>query len=782
MKNKIIPFGIRILIAIAAILPEQVCAQDSKDKSELISVKDSIVANKKEEKNRNVMLNADNSSGPRSVNIGLPFNGDIIILENEVPVVYWFWPTIPTVAWRYDSSLSKMGLLSFAEGALTFGKVGFAVQSSDRDASSSFKGYAQVYGNSHGTSRYDVSITGPLNKKGWGYTLSAYEAFDRGNGVNFMFAPWYDRTEMFKVGLQKKYNKGNVRLLFKYADVRQMMSNYQPLTYDGNGKTTPLDNFKLGGDSYVVRDGLVPYYDPITGEAKQANLADDNFSRSFSRSLYLTGDHKFDNGWKLKYSSMYQTANSPVAIQVPITLMSYDTDQQGNDKYYYSGTNKQYTGKVQYVLNQLIPQSDVTTWITRIETTKKINNHDLRFGFTHQYNHSNYSSYSGMYVQTIEPNPRILDYHAYNSTYNMNINYSNQYGGLPYQYSGFGTVDNFKHNKTALYVSDDIKLNNTLNIGLGGRLERQNIWENKNTVTQDFIKDTPFVEHTFKNQFNKVGIASFVQKLTRDFGLLGDITYNSYYENYWDYPVRNDLGVPVSDADGHIRQTVPKENQIVVLNFGGGVYYNYKDALSLVSKVTRISKENIRSSSATITDPVTGTRANFDPIFYDISTMGWSTDVVATPFKNFTFHYLLTLQKPQYKNYSYGAFGVNYNYSNNTIPELSKVLMEFDPSYSFMNGALRAWFSLRYFGPQTANATNAFNYDARWENFGGLDYKMSRNVQFKLQVTNFLNQAGVKGMIQGGDQITSDANYIGRTIVAGGIRPRTIELTAIFKF
>ena len=42
--------------------------------------------NKKEEKNRNVMLNAENNSGPRSVNFGLPFGGDIVILENDVNV------------------------------------------------------------------------------------------------------------------------------------------------------------------------------------------------------------------------------------------------------------------------------------------------------------------------------------------------------------------------------------------------------------------------------------------------------------------------------------------------------------------------------------------------------------------------------------------------------------------------------------------------------------------------------------------------------------------------
>ncbi len=108
--------------------------------------------------------------------------------------------------------------------------------------------------------------------------------------------------------------------------------------------------------------------------------------------------------------------------------------------------------------------------------------------------------------------------------------------------------------------------------------------------------------------------------------------------------------------------------------------------------------------------------------------------------------------------------------------------MEIDPSYYMMNHKLRVWFSLRYFGKQYANPTNAFYYNDRWENFGGLDYSVNRNLTVKLQVTNFLNQHGVKGAIQGGDQILDAADYTNRIVSANGIRPRSIELTITTKF
>lgn len=772
-----------LCIVLALGVTTQVYSQEQKDSANEVQIQtsDSIVS-KKEEKNRNVMLNASSNTSPRQVNIGLPFRGDILILENDVPVVYWFWPTIPTVAWRYDNSLSKMGLLSFSESALTFGKVGFTVKSSTREASSKFKGFATVYGNSNGTSRFDATFTGPLNKNGWGYTVSAYQNFDKGNGINYMYTDWYEKTSMLKFGIQKKYNKGKVRLLYKYADSKSLMSSYQPLRYLGDGKTESLDNFDLGSDSYVVRDGLVPYYDPYTGEAKQADLSDDKNSRSVVHSLYLSGEHKFNKGWKLNYSSMFQHANSPIAIQVPISVMLSEQDQQGADKYFYHGTDNQHTGDVQFTLNQLIPQSDITSVLSRAELTKKMKNHALRFGVTHQYNHSKFTTLSGMYVQTVEANPELLDYHYYGA-----IPFSNEYGGLPVAYSGYSGPTDFEDNKTALYVSDDMKVNNWLKVGLGVRIERQTRKEVRNIYTNEFIGDKSLAEHTFKN-WSKVGIADFVLNLTPSFGLLGDITYNSWYEGYWDYPYRDANGNPDIDPDDHDlnnpqpRQSKPCENNLTVNNFGAGVFFNHGTKLSVVSKVTRITKDNVQSNSSSITNPDgSGERKNFDPLFYDISTVGWSTDIVFRPTKNFNIHYLLTLQNPQYKNYEYGAFGVNYSYSNNSIPELSKTLMEIDPSYTFMKGALRLWFSLRYFGKQFANPTNEYFYEARWENFGGINYRMSRNMNLKLQVTNFLNQKGVKGAMQGADQITDD-RFVGRKVVASAIRPRTVELSLDLKF
>ena len=82
------------------------------------------------EENRNVMLNASSNSGPREVNIGLPSSvGGITVLENDLPVVYHFWPELPMRTWRPSQSLDMKGLISVSESTLTIADFGYAVNS-----------------------------------------------------------------------------------------------------------------------------------------------------------------------------------------------------------------------------------------------------------------------------------------------------------------------------------------------------------------------------------------------------------------------------------------------------------------------------------------------------------------------------------------------------------------------------------------------------------------------------------------------------------------------------
>ena len=428
----------------------------------------------------------------------------------------------------------------------------------------------------------------------------------------------------------------------------------------------------------------------------------------------------------------------------------------------------------------------------RAELTRKFKKQDWKLGLQFQHYHQKFDVKTSAFYTTVEPNPRLLDYSmGYEAApgYVIQIPMSNSENGalIPAFAGGIGNHTNDYYTKTALYATDNIKITPKWNLELGVRAELQNLRAHKiangyNTAReyQTFTEAQQF-DHNFGNNLNYAATFNTMYKAGRNWGLLADGTILSWKESYWDYECRDANNLPIPASDGWIRQNKPGTYRSTVTNIGAGIYLNLGSYAQIVSKVLLTQKNNIRYGDAVITNPEDlSERTDCGPIYYDMRTLGWTTDIMANPFKNFNLHFLVTLQSPKYKNFEYSAYGVNYNYTDNTITSLSKFLMEIDPSYTI--GKARLWISLRYFGKQYGNMTNAFYYNGWWENFGGVDVNFSRNFQLKFQVTNFLDQRGVKGEIRGADQVTNAKDYYGRILMAIGIRPRTFEVTANFKF
>ncbi len=788
MRKTFIPIGIGMLITIGTLLPDQSYAQTpKKSKSETNVTTDSIIPNKKEEKNRNEMLNAGSSSQPRQINIGIPPGGDLLILENDVPGIYQFLPQIVTSVWKYDSNIGRIGLLSLAEGALTFGKVGFCLTTFDREAGPKFKGFFSAQVNNFGSLTYSGNISGPIGTKGWGYVLGMHETYGQKKGINRGYSRWSEeRMEMFKAGISKRYKDGSVKLLYKHAVEYLDINNNLPFIYQGNGKFTEMPGFNLGMDSYTLGSGDVAVADANTGKSIKYNMGDAKYNNTTSDAIYLNGDHKFGNGFKLTYASMYMHSKVPFLIQFPLSLGTTTAD--ATNQFFLQGTSTAYTGNAQMVVTQMIEPTDIDQSLSRFELTKKYGEHSLRLGLTEQYYATGMQkTNAAMYYQTATANPKLLDWKMYIPAYNMTVPITNSDGivGIP------GNMTQIRTNKTALYFSDDFKVGKRFDFTVGGRIEKQDDKETHDQYNNTFVDNRPLLTAEFKNKWNHVAVGSFVAKVTNEFGFLGDVTYNDYYSRFWDYPAnqKDALGNPLTTTNAYGQQvqiaqsTVASDKQIKVLFLGGGIYWNASDKFSVVSKVTSSQKLN-NLTNMDIYDPADATHQTHmkvDPIFYDIKTLGWTTDIVTNPFKNFNLHYLITIQNPQYKNYSVSAFGNTYSYNNSSVPGLSKVLMEIDPSYKL--GDFKIWASLRYFGKQYGNLTNTIYYNPWWENFAGVDFRLSRNCDMKLQVVNFLNQKGISGTLQGADQITTsmESSYIGKIMTANCIRPRTIEFTVNLK-
>jgi len=234
------------------------------------TVPTSTVKVSKEESNRNVMLNASGDEGPRQISIGLPVvnAGDVIILENDLPVVYHYWPHFPSSHWRADSSLDRIGLLKLSEVQTTTGRVGYATNSYTKLGGDKFDGRANYRINQFGLNQFDFNMSGALGND-WFLSAGVYQNFAPGT-FNLKYTNYYDRTQIFKGALTKKFNnrKGEISFLYKFSDSKSLSSsaNTAPFIYNGDGSITEMPGFNLGTDSYSPVDGKMQYMDIKTGK------------------------------------------------------------------------------------------------------------------------------------------------------------------------------------------------------------------------------------------------------------------------------------------------------------------------------------------------------------------------------------------------------------------------------------------------------------------------------------------------------------------------------------
>jgi hypothetical protein len=715
--------------------------------------KDSIKIN--QGRNRNVMLNADNSVGPREVNIGLPSSvGGTTILQNGIPVVYWYWPEMPTTCWRQDATLTKTGLLGPAEAALETGVVGYDVDSYDNTGTDKFHVRGNFNSNHFGLLRGTTSISGPLGH-GFKYVAGAYLSFDPGTfnpkGITRYYA---DNTKMFKFGLTKDYNnllgKGSVTVFYRYANSRQMQNSYYaPYVYNAGGKVEEYNGFKVGEDSYLVNTSTMTMKDPISGKYFQTDAIDGYRARSHS--FDLMWKNWFHNGYYLDFVTRFRMAN--VGIHSP--AMSGVNATKGNYTYLDgSAYNGEY---VQNVLLLNTKRTPIRTWITSAKLSKQFNHHYVTAGLSDWlYAQHRYLTESAYFYQSVESDPQIV---VPKSTATTFLN----------GFYGFNSVLEYHDgtmNRTAFLLKDKWDVSNHLTLKMGTRLEYQALRGHYIATAQR--SDRTYGKSPIRNDFfNKDISVNGVYKITKQFGVLADLVHTELGGILGNYNTGTDPDM--------------KQSKTNMADFG--VYLNDK-YVSVVSQITYIKKTNYRANSSFV-NPKTGESAR-TVIKYDVQTLGWTTDVIFKPCKYFNLHYLLTLQNPQYKNYggtlTYSTGTRDYDFNGSCVTGISKVLMEIDPTFMYKDFMLT--LNARYFGKQYANLSNTLTFASHWETFGRASYKFTNFLSGYIGVVNILNQRGAKSTISGTNLMTAEeAKERYGTVLSGTyIRPFTIEFGVNFNF
>jgi len=733
----------------------------------------------------NVMLNASADNGPRSVNIGLPASvGGTTILENGLPVVYDYMGQMPTAVWRQNNGIAKMGVLNVAQTAILASDVGVSVSTWSNRGTERTMGTAGFTTNSFGLIRGDVNVSGPI-KNGWYYSATAFLNLDPGT-FRSNISTFTDKTQIYTGVINKKYNKGQIGLQYKYAHSESLSTKQSPYIYHKDGSVSAIPGFRIGRDSYLEQSGKINTIDPLTGQQVEWDAMSDGASASHV--IDLMGDHKFDNGMKLDYTLRYHYAKSGfynpyyTSINDGVDPNTPAADLQEGQKRYYYADNPQapYVGYVQNAMMIFNPRTDKNTVMARFELSKKSDKHEWMVGLHNWYynvDNANSSTYS--YQFDASPNPRALVYDQWvvdkdseGSTIAGTGRWerkTDKYGNRSYnaamQY--YDGIDN----KMALVASDKWTINDKISVTGGARMEWQRIdgqWysaEDRTAGGTNWVSGNK--SDVQKDWWNLSATASMTYKAFQNFGFLADVYYIQQAGKLSSYAGADDPNIEKCEIPG----------------FSAGVYFNHPK-VSLVSKFTSIKRTNFKNNSTFNKEVSPGViETDKQTISYDVSTVGWTTDVLFTPFKGFNLHFLLTLQNPKYENYAFTTkWGDQYDNSGNVARSVSKTIIEIDPSYSF--GKFRVWASARYFSKEYANYPNTLTFEGRWETFAGLNYRYDKNVTFEISAVNLLNQKGAQGSISGTNTTTAEqaTALYDKPLSGTYIRPFTVEFKTKIKF
>lgn len=730
----------------------------------------------KEEGNRNVMLNASSANGPREIQIGLP-SADVNVLENGLPVTYATNPHSVNSNWRSDASLSHVGLLKISETAITTGNIGYAVNSFTQLGQEGFHGKLDYKSNHFGLQEFSLNLNGSLGK-GWYYSANMYQDFDPGT-FNIKLTPYQDRTQIYKAALTKLYDKGRGEFtaIYHYSNshpVYTFATQSAPFIYVGDGSVKEYGKFKLGTTSYLPTDNNIVYRDMRTGELKQTTLYD--ASDNHSSEVTLMNTYKWDNGLTWKIIGRYDNAHGAVVYQTPMSLIQVS----GNSEYNYvtrgiDGSVTPYTGEYVQTRMSCLNSGDIDELMFTSELSKKFRTSTLRVGINEWYYNIDYTSNTTMYDQSVPADGgyavRLYDANKHDYYfYDFNKNASEYYKG--------------HENKLALYITHDWDITPKLNVYYGGRIEWQTL-NGQNAAVKNangeyvgrfsdyhigaVAPDGTVIKPTALDYdwLNYDLTAAVTYKLTNNFGLTGDFTYIVQHPKF----------------ENFAPATMPNTDKISVPLGRAGIYYN-NSWLSLTSLFSYISKTN---NNSTLNLQHNG-EIMAAPLTYDIQTLGWTTDVVAHPFKGFDLHFLFTYQKPTYKKYETSVrFSDGYvgtiNATGNIVAEIPQVLIEIDPSYMITKD-LKIWTSFRYFSKTYANINEAYYFNGHWETFGGVNWQVNKKLSLGCTVVNFLNQTGAKGSIAGAELITKDEakQYDGHLMTGSYLRPFTVEFSASLQF
>ena len=708
-------------------------------------------------------MNAASASQPRQISLGLPISGHAYIFEDGLPVSYYNYQVYPYKSWHSGASHESIQTMGPQDMVLKYGVITYSVDSKSQLAGNTFEGKVNYTLNHFGRQSIDANVSTPIGK-GWGLSISTYHNMDPGSN-HLDMSSLQESVHFYKAAVSKTWNEGRGKagIIYQYSQFKEIVENYGPFVFVGDGSVKAYDDFKLGIDQYRPANDKVRFLDVATGQMMERDIDEANTSKIHNVNFVL--DYNWDNAVKLAIHSKFKRGHS---FRSNPSMMGV-SDATAESGYTYEN-GMVYEGKVQ-TRRMLYFDGFEHSWMTNAELTGKSKDHRHNWRAEVDYYLNSGGTNTSMYLlgHEAKKDPKMLLLNG-NEGYSYN-SYAEYYDGHEHKLFGLASDEWNVSNRLWLYAGARLEFLNVQGYAANDVCEGNARHAGFSLTDQGVIKN-----HFNNNHFNYAFIGCARYALLPGFGLQAEYSSATIHSQLFHYGT----------------YIYPTQESMPTNYFRGGIYWKNK-WIDLTSQITSISMKNSQERpnfSHVLTKDVGDMKAGMSesfttPFFYDMSTLGWLTDAMITPIDGLSIHVMFTIRDPKYKNFKITptfSDGVKeeYDFTDKTITALSKMELEIEPSYRF--GDWRIWLSARYFSKQYINKTNSLYFNGRWETFGGVDYKLNRHISFSANVVNILNQKGASGSIPAADLITDPTLYKDYVMSGTFIRPFTFEFSTKLRF
>lgn len=709
--------------------------------------------------NQNVLLNASSSSMPRPISLGIPEWG-VLVMEDGLPAGLFrdFFPG----AWSWHSGLAteRMELTRLDESAIQFGAAGFYPMQVSKSGADSLEAAATYTLDHHGRHEVELHAATPLGH-GWSADLNLFQDFNRGPN-HLDVAQYQERIQYYRAALSKQFRRGSFKFSWLYMNKLDLTDPNGPFIFNGDGSVSEMEGFRLGRDQYLPATSTFEYIDLHSGKKHSARFTDD----------LGTPIHVFTAGLKLNLAHDLQLdVRSRVRLastRMRETYLNGITKVSLEDGYTLE-SGEPYSGNVQS--RMLLYHDDTCNeWLSTVSLSKMSGRHRWQAGMNIWANWTENNIMTTNFAHEARRDPKQLLFQ----------------GEMYYIHNASAQYVDGSETRWALFVHDRWHVADKLDLHYGLRAEYNHISGNaaynrdgntNNTRGNGWslrsagVTITPFSRDALNGAASLVGY----YRLNRHLGLELDAIATVKHAELWQY--------------GEAEPPTGNAQPTYLLRGGVNIQTGWLDLQSLITYYRQNSNYSTNMWSHALTTAAGGYPAGYNETIYlgskyDMEVLGWTTDIVLTPFRGFRFHGLFTFRKPRYQGYHFhptfsDGYSEDYDFSGKQITSSSSVEIELEPSYEWRQW--RLWASARYYSRQNVNITNSLYLNPRWETFGGIDFRWNRHVEFSLTAVNFLFAKGAQAGLQEASLATDVTPYRNYLTSGSYIRPFTLELTTRLK-